>query len=354
MGEPGRSGSRNLQVLDVFKSLFRSADLAIDLGTINTRIHAREEGIVVNEPSLVARNTRTGAFESFGREAHEMLGRTPANIEAIRPLKDGVIANYEAAQAMLEAFIKKAHGGRRFVQPTIVVGVPSGITQVEKRAVRDAVEAARAAEVILVEEAMAAAVGAGLAVEEASGNVIVDIGGGTTDVAVISLAGVVWSASIRVAGAAMDDAIVNHVRRNYNLLIGERTAESVKLQVGSAYPLEEPLSCEVAGRDLVEGVPCSQVVTDEEIRLALAESIAQIVEVVRTALQHTPPELSSDIAERGIVLTGGGSLLMHADQCLREVTSLPVSHAEEPLTSVVRGAGALLDQPELLGRIALE
>lgn len=338
------------------KSLFGlvSSDLSIDLGTTNTRVHAKDKGIVVNEPSLVACDTKTGRFVAFGRDAHEMLGRTPANIEAIRPLKDGVIANYEAAQAMLDHFVRKAHGRSRLISPAIVVGVPSGITQVEKRAVRDAVQAAKASEIFLIEEAMAAAVGAGLPVQEASGNVIVDIGGGTTDVAVISLAGIVWSCSIRVAGGAMDEAIINHVRRTYNLLIGERTAESVKLQIGSAYPLEEPLSCDVAGRDLVEGVPRTQTVTDEEIRLALAECMGQIVELVRLALQNTPPELSSDIADRGIILTGGGSQLMHLDKCLREVTGLPVSYAEEPMTCVVRGVGQLMESRDLLKRMALD
>jgi rod shape-determining protein MreB len=339
-----------------FRSLLGlvSSDLAVDLGTTNTRVFAKDKGLVVNEPSLVACDRKTGRFVSFGREAHEMLGRTPANIEAIRPLKDGVIANYEAAQAMLDHFVRKVHGRSRLVSPCIIVGVPSGITQVEKRAVRDAAEAAKASEVYLVETAMAAAIGAGLPVEEASGNVVVDVGGGTTDVAVISLAGIVWSLSIRTAGAAMDEAIINHVRRTYNLLVGERTAESVKLKIGSAYPLDEPLSCEVSGRDLIEGVPRTQTVTDEEIRLALAECTGQVCELVRLALQNTPPELSADVAERGIVLTGGGSQLMHLDKCLREVTGLPVCYADEPVTSVVRGVGKLLQDKDLLKRIALD
>ena len=331
-----------------------SSDLAVDLGTTNTRIHAKDKGLVVNEPSLVANDTKTGRFVAFGRDAHEMMGKTPANIEAVRPLKDGVIANYEAAQAMLDNFVRKAHGRSRLVSPEIVVGVPSGITQVEKRAVRDAADAAKASEVYLVETAMAAALGAGLPIEEASGNVIVDIGGGTTDVAVISLAGIVWSCSIRVAGGAMDEAIIQHVRRTYNLLIGQRTAESVKLRIGSAYPLDEPEPCEVSGRDLIEGVPRTQTVTDEEIRLALAECIGQICELVRLALQNTPPELSADLADRGIILTGGGSQLMHLDKCLREVTGLPVSYADEPVTSVVRGIGKLVQDKELLKRIALD
>jgi rod shape-determining protein MreB len=331
-----------------------SSDLGIDLGTTNTLVYARGRGIVVNEPSLVAWNARSGQFEAFGRDAFEMLGRTPANIEAIRPLKDGVIANFEAAQAMFDDFIKKAHGRSRFVSPRIVIGVPSAITQVEKRAVRDSVYGAKASEVHLVEEAMAAAIGAGLPIEDPSGNIIVDIGGGTTDVAVISLAGIVWSCSIRVAGNAMDEAIINHVRKRYNLLIGERTAEQIKLKIGSAYPLTEPLACDISGRDLLHGVPRTQEITDEEIRVALSECVGQIVELVRTALRNTPPELSSDIVDRGIVLTGGGSLLAHFDKCLREVTGLPVSYADDPMCSVALGAGRLLDDPDLLKKVELE
>jgi rod shape-determining protein MreB len=331
-----------------------SSDLAIDLGTTNTLVFAKDRGIVVNEPSLVARNSKTGEFEAFGREAFEMLGRTPANIESIRPLKDGVIANFEAAQAMLDHFIRKAHGKSRLVSPCIVIGVPSSITQVEKRAVRDSVYGAKASEVFLVEEAMAAALGAGLPIEDPSGNVIVDVGGGTTDIAVISLAGIVWSASTRVAGNAMDESIINHVRRRYNLLIGERTAETVKMRIGSAYPLEEPTTMEISGRDLVQGVPRTQLVSDEEIREALSESVQQIVELVRTALQNTPPELSADIVDRGIILTGGGSLLTHLDKYLREVTGLPVSYADDALASVVLGVGRLLQDRDLLKKVAIE
>ena len=333
---------------------FVSSDLAIDLGTTSTLVHAKDRGVVVNEPSLVARNTRTGAFEAFGKEAHEMLGRTPASIESIRPLKEGVIANFEAAQAMLDHFIKKAHGRSRLVSPRIVVGVPSAITQVEKRAVRDSVFGAKASEVHLVEEAMAAAIGAGLPIEDPSGNIILDVGGGTTDVAVISLAGIVWSASIRVAGNAMDEAIIGHVRRRYNLLIGERTAESIKLQVGSAHVLEEPRTIEISGRDLVQGVPRTQAITDEEVREALSECVGQVVDLVRTALQSTPPELSSDIVDRGIILTGGGSLLTHLDKRLREETGLPVSHADDPIAAVVLGVGRLLEDEALLKKVALD
>ena len=331
-----------------------SSDLAIDLGTTNTLVFAKDRGVVVNEPSLVARNARTGTFEAFGKEAYEMLGRTPANIESIRPLREGVIANFEASQAMLEHFIKKAHGRGRLVSPRIVIGVPAGITQVEKRAVRDSVFGAKASEVHLVEEAMAAAIGAGLPIEDPSGNVILDVGGGTTDIAVISLAGIVWSASIRIAGNAMDDSIITYVRKRYNLLIGERTAENVKIQVGSAHPLEESVTMDVSGRDLVQGVPRTQAITDEEIREALSESVGQIVDLVRAALQNTPPELSSDIVDRGIILTGGGSLLTHLDKYLREVTGLPVSYADDPLASVVLGAGRLLSDRDLLKKVAVD
>lgn len=331
-----------------------SSDLAIDLGTTNTLVFAKDRGIVVNEPSLVVRNNKTGEFEAFGREAHEMLGRTPAGMESVRPLKDGVIADFEAAEAMLDHFIRKAHGKSRLVSPLIVIGVPSSITQVEKRAVHQSVYGAKASEVFLVEEAMAAALGAGLPIEDPSGNVIVDVGGGTTDIAVISLAGVVWSASTRVAGNAMDESIRQYMRRRYNLDIGERTAEQVKLRIGSAYPLEEPASMEISGRDLVQGVPRTQVVTDDEIREALAECVGQIVEIVRTALQNTPPELSADIVDRGIILTGGGSLLTHLDKYLREITGLPVSYADDPMASVVLGAGKLLSDRDLLKKVAID
>jgi rod shape-determining protein MreB len=331
-----------------------SSDLGIDLGTTNTLVYAKDRGIVVNEPTLVARNTKTGEFEAFGREAMEMLGRTPAHIESIRPMRDGVIADFEAAQAMLDHFIKKAHGKSRLVSPCIVIGVPSSITQVEKRAVRDSVYGAKASEVFLVEEAMAAALGAGLPIEDPSGNVIVDIGGGTTDIAVISLAGIVWSASTRVAGNAMDEAIAQYMRRRYNLLIGERTAEQVKIRIGSAWPLEEPQSYEVSGRDLVQGVPRTQLVTDEEIREALTESVQAIGELVRNALQNTPPELSADIVDRGIILTGGGSLLTRLDKYLREATGLPVSHANDQLASVALGVGRLLNHRDLLKKVAVD
>jgi rod shape-determining protein MreB len=283
-----------------------------------------------------------------------MLGRTPGNIVAIRPMKDGVIADFESTERMLDYFIKKAHNRNMWVRPRIVIGVPSEITQVEKRAVRDAAYRARATEVYLVEEAMAAAIGAGLPITEPSGNMIVDIGGGTTDVAVISLAGIVFSRSVRVAGNEMDEAIIQYIKKKYNLLIGERTAEQVKMELGSAFPLEEELSMEIKGRNLMEGVPKTIVITDSEIREALGDTVATIVNTVHEALEKTPPELSADILDRGIVLTGGGALLKKLDVRLREETGLPVTIAEQPLYSVVLGAGKLLDNIDLLRRTSLK
>jgi rod shape-determining protein MreB len=330
-----------------------SNDLAIDLGTANTLVFARSRGIVVREPSVVVINKVTNKIEAVGAEAKEMLGRTPGNIEPIRPMKDGVIADFEVTEKMLDHFIRKAHGGRRLVRPRIVIGVPSEITQVEKRAVRDSAERAGASEVFLVEQAMMAAIGAGLPITEPSGNMIVDIGGGTTDVAVISLAGTVYSRSVRVAGNEMDEAIINYLKRKYNLLIGERTAEQIKIQLGSAYPLKEELRMEIKGRDLVEGVPKNLRITDDEIREALAEPVSVIVDAVRQALERTPPELSADIMDRGIVLSGGGALLRNLDQRLREETGLPVVLAEDPLASVVLGAGRVLEDINLLRKVSI-
>ncbi|HET9768290.1 MAG TPA: rod shape-determining protein [Thermoanaerobaculia bacterium] len=330
-----------------------SNDLAIDLGTANTLVFARSRGIVVREPSVVVINKVTNKIEAVGSEAKEMLGRTPGNIEPIRPMKDGVIADFEVTEKMLDHFIRKAHGGRRLVRPRIVIGVPSEITQVEKRAVRDSAERAGASEVFLVEQAMMAAIGAGLPITEPSGNMIVDIGGGTTDVAVISLAGTVYSRSVRVAGNEMDDAIIQYLKRKYNLLIGERTAEFIKWEIGSAYPLKEPLKMEIKGRDLVEGVPKNLVITDEEIREALSEVVDTIVDAVRQALERTPPELSADIMDRGIVLSGGGALLRNLDQRLRDETGLPVVLAEDPLASVVLGAGRVLEDINLLRKVSI-
>ncbi len=283
-----------------------SNELAIDLGTANTLVFAKNKGIVVSEPSIVAINKVNGKVEAVGKEAKEMLGRTPGNITAIRPMKDGVIADFEVTEKMLTYFIQKAHNRKVWVAPRIVIGIPSEITQVEKRAVKDSALRAKASEVFLVDQAMAAAIGAGLPVIEPSGNMVVDIGGGTTDIAVISMAGIVYSSSVRVAGDEMDEAIIKYLRKKYNLLIGERSAEQVKMEVGSAYPLEKPMTMEIKGRNLIEGIPKTLVVTDEEVREALEETVGILVNAVRVALERTPPELSADIVDRGIVLTGGG------------------------------------------------
>ena len=330
-----------------------SKDLAIDLGTANTLVFARNQGIVVREPSVVVINTLTNRIEAVGGEAKQMLGRTPGNIQSIRPMKDGVIADFEVTEKMLEYFIKKAHGRKMYVHPRIIIGVPSEITQVEKRAVKDSAMRAGASEVYLVEQAMMAAIGAGLPITEPSGNMIVDIGGGTTDVAVISLAGTVYSRSVRIAGNEMDEAIIQYLKRKYNLLIGERTAEQIKIEIGSAYPLKEELKMEIKGRDLVEGVPKTLTITDSEVREALAEPVATIVEAVRMALERTPPELSADIVDRGIVLGGGGALLRNLDQRLRDETGLPVVAAEDPLASVVLGTGRLLSEFDLLRKVSI-
>jgi len=334
-------------------SLF-SSDLAIDLGTANTLVYAKGKGIVVNEPSIVAINKNTGEVEAVGKEAKEMLGRTPGNIVAIRPMKDGVIADFKVTERMLNYFIQKAHGRKMLVHPRIVIGVPCEITQVEKRAVVDSAYRAKASEVHLVEQAMVAAIGAGLPITEPCGNMIVDIGGGTTDVAVISLSGIVYSRSVRVAGNEMDDAIMQYLKRKYNLLIGERTAEQIKIQIGSGYPLDKPLTMEIKGRNLIEGVPKTLTIDDSEIREALSECVATIMNAIRVALERTPPELSADISDRGIVLTGGGALLKNLDRRIREETGLPVSIAEDPLASVVLGTGKMLTDFKLLRKISIE
>ena len=334
-------------------SLF-SSDLAIDLGTANTLVFAKGKGIVVNEPSILAINKNNGEVEAVGKEAKEMLGRTPGNIVAIRPMKDGVIADFKVTEKMLNYFIQKAHGRKVLVHPRIVIGVPSEITQVEKRAVIDSAYRAKASEVHLVEQAMVAAIGAGLPVTEPSGNMVVDIGGGTTDVAVISLSGIVYSRSVRVAGNEMDNAIMQYLKRKYNLLIGERTAEAIKIQVGSAFPLDKPLTMEIKGRNLIEGVPKTLTIDDSEIREALGECVATIMNAIRVALERTPPELSADISDRGIVLTGGGAMLKNLDRRIREETGLPVSIAEDPLASVVLGTGKMLTDFKLLRRVAIE
>jgi len=330
-----------------------SKDLAIDLGTANTLVFTRHQGIIVREPSVVVVNKLTNRIEAVGGEAKEMLGRTPGNIESIRPMKDGVIADFEVTERMLEYFIKKAHGRKMVVHPRIVIGVPSEITQVEKRAVKDSAMRAGASEVFLVEQAMMAAIGAGLPITEPSGNMIVDIGGGTTDVAVISLAGTVYSRSVRVAGNEMDVSLIQYLKRKYNLLIGERTAEQIKMEIGSAYPLKDEMTMEIKGRDLVEGVPKTLTITDAEIREALAEPVQTIVEAVKMALERTPPELSADIMDKGIVLSGGGALLRNLDHRLRDETGLPVVLAEDPLASVVLGTGMVLQNMDLLRKVSI-
>ena len=334
-------------------SLF-SDDLAIDLGTVNTRVYVRGRGLVVNEPSIVAVNKNTSEVEAVGKTAKEMLGRTPGNLAVIRPLKDGVIADFKVTEKMLNYFIQKAHQRRTLVHPRIVISVPSEITQVEKRAVTDSAYRAKASEVHLVEQAMMAAIGAGLPVAEPGGNMVVDIGGGTTDVAVISLFGIVYSHSLRIAGNHMDEAIMNYLKRKYNLLIGERTAEQIKIKIGSAYTLDKPLTMEIKGRSLIEGMPKAITVDDSEIREALSECVSTIVSAIRVALERTPPELSADISDRGIVLAGGGAFLKNLDKRIREETGLPVCIADDPLCSVVLGTGKILSNFKLLRKISVE
>lgn len=339
-------------VLDWFYGLF-SNDLAIDLGTATTLVYVRGKGIVSCEPSVVAvckdyRGARR--VLAVGREAKEMLGRTPGGIEAIRPMKDGVIADFEVTEAMLRYFIARAHNRRTLVRPRIVICVPHGITDVERRAVRESAESAGAREVYLMGEPMAAAIGAGLPITEPCGNMIVDIGGGTTEVAVISMAGIVYSRSIKVGGDKMDEAIRDHLKRKYNLLVGERTAEQVKIEIGNAHPLSEVLTMQVKGRDLVAGVPKTTIVNSDEIREALSEPVTQIVQAIREALEGTPPELSADIVDKGIMIAGGGALLKNLDVLIREETGLPVMMAEDPVAAVVLGAGRVLDDISLLRR----
>jgi rod shape-determining protein MreB and related proteins len=331
-----------------------SHDLAIDLGTANSLVYSESKGVVVNEPSIVALNTVTHQVEAVGLEAKEMLGRTPQNIVAIRPLKKGVIADFKVTEKMLLHLIQRAHGRKFLVHPRIVVSVPSEITQVEKRAVTDSATRARASEVYLVDQAMMAAIGAGLPVTEPAASMVVDIGGGTTDVAVISLAGVVYSKSVRVAGDEMDEAIIRFIKAKYNLLIGERTAEQIKVQVGSAYPLDEPTEMEIRGRNLMQGVPQCIKINDSEIRQALADCVGLIVHAVRSALEKVPPELSADLVERGIVLAGGGALLKNLDRKLSEETQLPVMLAEDPLSAVVMGTGKLLKDFKFLKKVSLD
>lgn len=345
-------------IFERFSDYF-SNDIAIDLGTANTLVYARGRGIILNEPSVVAvqKNYRGmhNRVMAVGKEAKEMLGRTPGSIVAIRPIKDGVIADFEVTQSMLRYFINKSTGGRKsLVRPRIIICVPYGITQVEKRAVKESAQSAGAREVYLIEEPMAAAIGAGLPITEPSGNMVVDIGGGTTGVAVISLGGIVYCKSIKIAGDKFDESIVNYVRRQFNLLIGERTAENIKMATGNAYPFDEERIMEIKGRDLVAGAPKTIEITSTQVHDALTDAVNEVVDAVKTALEKTPPELASDIVDNGIVLTGGGALLANLDVLLRERTGLPVSLAEDPLTCVVLGSGKVLEELELLKQLTTD
>jgi len=326
----------------MFREFFAN-DVGIDLGTANTLVYVRGRGIVVNEPSIVAVDRQTQQVLAIGNEAKEMLGRTPENVITIRPLRDGVIADFEKTEVMLRAFIRKVQNNRIFGRPRIVICVPSGITEVEKRAVRDSAESAGAREVFLIAEPMAAAIGIGLPVEMPVGNMVIDVGGGTSEIAVIALSGIVTSTSIRVGGDEMDRAVVQYLKKNYNLLIGERTAEQIKIEIASAVEIDPPLETRVKGRDLVGGIPKTIILSSTEVREALSEPISQIIDAVRISLERTPPELAADILDRGIILSGGGSLLRGLDQRLRDETNLPINVVEDPLTCVVRGTGKVLE-----------
>jgi rod shape-determining protein MreB len=344
------------RILDKILGFF-SNDLAIDLGTANTCVYVKGKGIVLREPSVVAvkrDNRGNNKVLAVGSEAKRMLGRTPGNIVAIRPMKDGVIADFEVTEAMLRHFISKVHNSRRLVRPRIVICVPTGITQVEKRAVRESAQSAGAREVFLIEEPMAAAIGADLPITEPTSNMVVDIGGGTTEVAVISLAGIVYSKSVRIGGDKMDEAILQHVKRKYNMLIGESSAEDIKMTIGSAYPMDPELVMDVKGRDLVSGIPQNITITSEEVRKAISEPVDSIVQAVRIALEQTPPELAADIVDRGIVLTGGGALLKGLDSLLREETSLPITVVDDPLSTVALGSGKVLDNLDVLREVTIE
>ncbi|MDH4193563.1 MAG: rod shape-determining protein [Nitrospirota bacterium] len=329
-----------------------SQDMAIDLGTSSTLIYIKGKGIVLNEPSVVTVETHSKKILAVGEEAKRMVGRTPGNLMAIRPMREGVIADFDMTERMLRYFIQKVHRGGTLIRPRIIIGVPSRITQVEQRAVKESAELAGAREVYLIEEPVAAAIGAGLPITEPSGNMVVDIGGGTTDIAVISLGGIVYSESVRVAGDQIDGAIISHLKREYSLLIGEHMAERIKIEIGSAYPLPEKKQMAVKGRDLVSGIPRTILIDDSEIREALQDCLTTIVRAIRLALENTPPELAGDIIDRGIVLTGGGSLLQGLDDRLREETALPIVTVDDPLTSVVLGVGKTLDEFSLLRKIS--
>ncbi|HYQ89575.1 MAG TPA: rod shape-determining protein [Candidatus Eisenbacteria bacterium] len=338
--------------LDQLMGVF-SNDVAIDLGTANTLVYLRGKGIVLNEPSVVAVDRTTGKVIAVGKEAKSMLGRTPDEIVAVRPLKDGVIADFEKTEDLLREFIQKALRRRTWVRPRIIICVPSGITEVEKRAVQDSAQHAGAREVLLVPEPIAAAIGVGLPVGKPSGNMIIDIGGGTTEIAVMALNSIVNQQSIRVGGDEMDEAIVQYVKKAYNLLIGEQTAEGIKIKIGSAFRLEQEEEMEIKGRDLVAGIPKTMKISSVEVREALSEPLQQIVDALMQSLEKTPPELASDIVDRGIVMTGGGSLLRGIDMLLREATNLPITVAEDPLTCVVLGTGKILDDPTLYEKVLM-
>jgi rod shape-determining protein MreB and related proteins len=341
-----------IQVMNGFIGMF-SNDIGIDLGTANTLVTAGAEGVVLCEPSVVAIEKGTHKVLAVGEEAKRMLGRTPGSIVAIRPMKDGVIADFEITESMLRYFIAKVHKKRHLIRPRIAIAIPSGITEVEKRAVKDSAFHAGAREVYLVEEPIAAAIGVGLPIQEPAANMIIDIGGGTTEMAVISLAGIVFSKSIRIGGDEFDDAIVAHIKKTYNLMIGERTSENIKIKIGSAYPLEEEMTMEVRGRDLVAGLPKMVTVTSEEIREALSEPIQSVIEAVRMTLERTPPELSSDLIDRGIILAGGGALLRGIDKLIGEETGLPVHVADDPLTAVAKGTGLVMGDIKYLKRVTV-
>ena len=331
---------------------FASNDIGIDLGTANTLVYVKDQGIVLREPSVVAVKTGTNEVIAVGDDAKRMLGRTPGGITAIRPLKDGVIADFRVTEAMLRHFIRKVHNRRSMVRPRVVIAVPSGITEVEKRAVKESAEQAGAREVHLMEEPMAAAIGVGLPVQEAAGNMIVDIGGGTTEVAIISLSGIVYARSVRVAGDELDEAIVNYMKRAYNLMIGERTAEEIKLRIGSAFPMGKEATMEVKGRDMVAGLPKTITITSQEVREAMLEPLNTIIDAVRTTLERCPPELSADLVDRGIMLAGGGALLRGLDKLLQEETALPVHVAEDPLSAVCEGTGRVLSELAFLRKVS--
>jgi len=334
-----------------FFGRFLSSDIGIDLGTANTLVYLKDHGIVLREPSVVAVKAGTNEVLAVGDDAKRMLGRTPGDIVAIRPLKDGVIADFEVTEAMLRHFIRKVNNNKRRSNPRVVIAIPSGITAVERRAVRESAEAAGAREVYLIEEPMAAAIGVGLPVQEAAGNMIVDIGGGTTEVALISLSGIVYARSVRTAGDELDEAIIQYMKRGYNLMIGERTAEDIKIRLGSAAPLPKETTMEVKGRDLVAGLPKTITITSQEIREAMSDPLATIVNAVRTTLERCPPELAADLVDRGLVLAGGGALLRGLDKLLREETGLPVHVAEDPLSAVAEGTGRALQEIAFLRRV---